>query len=111
WLEARSRSASQPVLTPFDAWGARIDRIESTPVWQRGADIAARYGLVAAGHETSHGEFARCDQFARVYLHHVASEFYTCPLAMSDGAATALKASGNKALIERAVPRLTTRDP
>ena len=111
WIEARSRSASQPLLTPFDAWGVRIDRIESTPVWQRGADIAARYGLVAAGHETTHGEFARCDQFARVYLHHVASEFYTCPLAMSDGAATALKGSGNQTLIERALPRLTTRDP
>ncbi len=111
WGEARSCMRREPSLTQYDAWGGRIDSIESTPVWQRGAEMAARYGLVAAGHESMHAEFARCDQFARVYLHHVASEFYTCPLAMTDGAATALKASGNKQLIERALPRLTSRDP
>ncbi|MGN6482619.1 acyl-CoA dehydrogenase family protein, partial [Luteibacter sp.] len=33
-----------------------------------------------------------------------------CPLAMTDGAATALKASGNKALIERALPHFLSRD-
>ncbi|HQZ62532.1 MAG TPA: acyl-CoA dehydrogenase family protein [Dokdonella sp.] len=111
WSEARSSRRHQPELTPFDAWGGRVDRIETTPVWQRGAAIAARYGLVAAGHEPTYAEFARCNQFARVYLQHVASEFYTCPLAMTDGAATALKASGNQQLIERALPRLTSRDP
>lgn len=111
WEDARSRTAAKPVLTQWDAWGERIDRIESTPVWQQGATMAARYGLVAAGHESTHGEFARCDQFARVYLHHIASEFYTCPLAMTDGAATALKASGNEALIKHALPHLISRDP
>jgi alkylation response protein AidB-like acyl-CoA dehydrogenase len=110
WSEARSRTPTEPVLTQWNAWGERIDRIESTPVWQRGAEMTARYGLVAAGHESTHGEYARSDQFARVYLHHVASEFYTCPLAMTDGAATALKTSGNRALIERAVPHLTSRN-
>lgn len=110
WDEARARTPTQPILTRFDAVGNRIDRIESTPVWQRGAEIATRYGLVAAGHEARHGEYARCDQFLRVYLHHIASEFYTCPLAMTDGAATALKASANDALIAHAVPRLTSRD-
>ena len=110
WTEARARPPSEPSLTQWDAWGERIDRIESTPVWQRGAALSARYGLVAAGHETTHGEYARIDQFARVYLHHIASEFYTCPLAMSDGAATVLKASGNASLIERAIPHLLSRD-
>jgi len=111
WVEARARGANEPSLTQWDAWGARIDRIELTPVWQRGAATTARYGLVAAGHDPAHGEHARVDQFVRVYLHHVASEFYTCPLAMSDGAATALKASGNAALIERALPHLLAREP
>ncbi|NCT68410.1 MAG: acyl-CoA dehydrogenase [Rhodanobacteraceae bacterium] len=110
WHEARERTPSEPLLTQWDAWGTRIDRIETTPVWQHGAALAARFGLVAAGHEPAHGEHARTDQFARVYLHHVASEFHTCPLAMSDGAATALKASGNRALIERALPHLLSRD-
>jgi acyl-CoA dehydrogenase len=111
WQEARSRTSTQPALTRYDAWGQRVDRIESTPVWQGGLAMAARYGLVASGHDPGHAEFARCDQFARVYLHHIASEFFTCPLAMTDGAASALKASGNEALIEQVVPRLLSRDP
>lgn len=110
WTQARERTPVTPVLTQWDAWGERVDRIELTPVWQRGAALTARYGLVAAGHDATHGAYARGDQFARVYLHHVASEFYTCPLAMSDGAATALKASGQRALIERALPHLLSRD-
>ncbi|MGA9421957.1 MAG: acyl-CoA dehydrogenase family protein [Rhodanobacteraceae bacterium] len=110
WREARSRSPGEPHLTRWDAWGRRIDRIEITPVWQQGRQMSARYGLVAAGHDGTHGIHARSDQFARAYLYHVASEFYTCPLAMTDGAATALKASGNHALINRAVPHLTSRD-
>jgi len=111
WHAARSRTRSEPTLTQWNAWGERIDRIEITPVWRDGAPLAARYGFVAAGHDTRFAEFARVDQFARVYLYHVASAFYTCPLAMSDGAATALKACGNRALIERAVPHLLARDP
>src|SRR5262249_9535909 len=39
------------------------------------------------------------------------SSIYTCPLAMTDGAATTLLAHGHRALIDRAVPRLTHRDP
>jgi acyl-CoA dehydrogenase len=111
WRVARSRTRSEPTLTQWDAWGERIDRIDITPVWREGAALTTRYGFVAAGHDTRLAEFARIDQFARVYLYHVASAFYSCPLAMSDGAATALKASGNRALIERAVPHLLARDP
>lgn len=111
WSRARARTPEQPRLVQWNAWGTRIDRIETTATWQRGAAMAARYGLVAAGHEPRHGAHARIDQFVRVYLHHVASEFHTCPLAMSDGAATALKASGNAILCERVLPRLLSRDP
>jgi acyl-CoA dehydrogenase len=111
WRTARSRDAVEPTLTQWDAWGNRIDRIEITPVWGEGAALTTRHGFVAAGHDPRFGEFARLDQFVRVYLYHVASEFYTCPLAMSDGAATALKASGNAALIARALPHLLARDP
>jgi alkylation response protein AidB-like acyl-CoA dehydrogenase len=110
WRIARSRRPAEPVLTQWDAWGERVDRIEITPVWRDGAALTATFGFVAAGHDTRFGEFARIDQFARVYLYHVASEFYTCPLAMSDGAATALKASGNRAISERALPHLLARD-
>jgi alkylation response protein AidB-like acyl-CoA dehydrogenase len=111
WTLARSRERSEPKLTHYNAWGERVDRIELTPAWQAAQTLAAKHGLVAAGHETTHGASVRVHQFAMVYLFHCASEFYTCPLAMTDGAATALKASGNQRLIERALPHYLSRDP
>ncbi|MBS0430852.1 MAG: acyl-CoA dehydrogenase family protein [Proteobacteria bacterium] len=101
----------EPALTRWDAWGNRVDRIELTHAWREGPGIAARHGLIATGHDTVLGANARVRQFALVYLYHVASEFYTCPLAMTDGAATALKTSGNRALVERALPHFLSRDP
>ncbi|MBS0556646.1 MAG: acyl-CoA dehydrogenase family protein [Proteobacteria bacterium] len=111
WALARAQAPAEPTLTQWDVWGERVDRIELTPAWIAAQPLAARHGLVAAGHETTHGTHARVHQFALVYLFHCASEFYTCPLAMTDGAATALKASGNQRLIDRALPHLLSRDP
>jgi alkylation response protein AidB-like acyl-CoA dehydrogenase len=100
-----------PTLTQWGAWGARVDRVALTAAWHEGPALAATHAILAAGHDAAAGEHGRLEQFARVYLYHVASEFYTCPLAMTDGAATALKASGNRALIERALPHFLSRDP
>lgn len=111
WAQARGRTRREPTLTSWNAWGERIDRLELTPAWHAAQPLAARYGLVAAGYETGHGSAARIHQFAMVYLFHCASEFYTCPLAMTDGAVTALTASGNRRLIDRAVPHFLSRDP
>ncbi|TCV91285.1 alkylation response protein AidB-like acyl-CoA dehydrogenase [Luteibacter rhizovicinus] len=109
WHRREMTPRTEPVLTQWDAWGRRVDRIALTPAWEEGPGITTRHGLLAAGHADS--PYARIEQFARVYLYHVASEFYTCPLAMTDGAATALKASGNRALTERALPHFLSRDP
>lgn len=109
WQRVTSTTRRKPALTSWDAWGRRIDRIELTAAWQEGAAITTRHAVLAAGHADS--EYGRLEEFARVYLYHLASEFYTCPLAMTDGAATALKASGNQALIERALPHFLSRDP
>ena len=108
WQRAAVGTRRKPVLTQWDAWGRRVDRIELTTAWQEGPHITTRHAVLAAGHE--HHEHARLEEFARVYLYHVTSEFYTCPLAMTDGAATALKASSNRALIERALPHFLSRD-
>jgi acyl-CoA dehydrogenase len=102
---------SEPVLTQWDAWGNRIDRIEVTPVWRRAERIAAEAGLVATAYERRHGRHSRVHQFALIYLFTASTDIYSCPLAMTDGAARALLASGNRSLIERAVPRLLSRDP
>lgn len=101
----------EPVLTQWDAWGHRVDRIELSPLWQKVAPIAARSGLVAIPYEAKHGPHSRIHQFASVYLFHPSTDVYTCPLAMTDGAARTLLASGHEEAIARALPHLTSRDP
>jgi alkylation response protein AidB-like acyl-CoA dehydrogenase len=102
---------NEPVLTHWDAWGNRVDRVEVSPLWQRAERIAAECGLVATAYERAHAQFSRLHQFALVYLFTPSADLYSCPLAMTDGAARTLIASGNRTLIERAVPHLTARDP
>jgi acyl-CoA dehydrogenase len=102
---------NEPVLTQWDAWGNRIDHIKVTPLWHRAEKLAAEFGVVAAAYEGKNGRFDRIDQFTRAYLFHPSTDVYTCPLAMTDGAARTLLKSGNQALIDRAVPHLTSRDP
>jgi hypothetical protein len=103
--------AAVPVLTQWDAWGNRVDRIALTPLWQAAARVAAEKGLVATAYERKHGQNSRLHQMALVYLFDASTAVYTCPLAMTDGAAKTLQLSGNRVLIERAIPRLTSRDP
>src|SRR4051812_19482083 len=102
---------NEPVLTQWDAWGQRVDRIEVSPLWREAQGLAARTGMVAAGYEARLGAHARTHQFAIVHVLGPSLDVYTCPLAMTDGAARTLLASGNQALIERYVPRLISRDP
>ncbi|WP_437323773.1 acyl-CoA dehydrogenase family protein [Sorangium sp. So ce381] len=103
--------ANEPKLTSWDAWGRRVDQVEVTQLWKEAARIACERGVVATAYERAHGAFSRVHQFALAYLFDASSDVYTCPLAMTDGAARTLLASGNHALIDRAVPRLTSRDP
>src|SRR5580765_6699398 len=102
---------NEPALTQWDAWGNRIDRIELTPLWRVAERIAAEHGVVATAYEQKHGRFSRLHQCALAYLFTPSTDIYSCPLAMTDGAARTLLGSRNSALIERAVPHLTSRDP
>lgn len=109
-LQLEDRLA-EPRHLPFDPWGRRIDRIELTASWRRAAELAASFGLVATPYEKRHGAYARLVQAALIHLFHPSSDVFTCPLAMTDGAAKTLLAHGATALAERALPRLTSRDP
>jgi acyl-CoA dehydrogenase len=102
---------NEPVLTQWDAWGQRIDKIEVSPLWREAQVVAAKHGMVAAGYERRLGAHARTHQFAIVHVLGPSLDVYSCPLAMTDGAARTLLASGNQTLIERYVPLLTSRDP
>ena len=67
--------------------------------------------MVATAYEQKHGSLSRVHQCALAYLFTPSTDIYSCPLAMTDGAARTLTVSGNRPLIDRAVPHLITRDP
>ncbi|GHG76988.1 acyl-CoA dehydrogenase family protein [Comamonas sp. JC664] len=102
---------NEPELTQWDAWGHRVDHIEVSPLWKEAEALAARRGLVATAYEQKSAELSRVHQFALNYLVQPSLDVYSCPLAMTDGAARSLLTLGNPTLIDRALPRLTSRDP
>jgi alkylation response protein AidB-like acyl-CoA dehydrogenase len=101
----------EPRLEQWDAWGHRVDHIELTPMWKKAQRINAERGIVATAYEKKTGALSRVHQFSLLYVVDPSWHVYSCPLAMSDGAAKTLLVSKNKALIDRALPRLMSRDP
>jgi alkylation response protein AidB-like acyl-CoA dehydrogenase len=105
-----SAEASPPRHVPYDAWGHRVDRIETSDAWRELDGIAATEGIVATSYERAHGAHSRIDQFARLYLFAPSSALYSCPLAMTDGAARFLEVHGDESL-QPVLAHLISRDP
>ncbi|XP_058626439.1 acyl-CoA dehydrogenase family member 11-like isoform X2 [Onychostoma macrolepis] len=110
-IEALGRQCelNPPVLQRFDPWGRRVDRILTCDAWTRLKHISAQEGLVAAGYERTYGEWSRVYQMSKIYLFAPSAGLYTCPLAMTDGAAKVIESLGVHSSRE-AFERLTTRD-
>ena len=105
-----SAEASPPRHIAYDAWGRRVDRIETSNAWRELDHISATEGIVATAYERSHGPHSRIDQFARLYLFAPSSALYSCPLAMTDGAARFLEVHGDEST-RSVFAHLTSRDP
>ncbi|HLF55325.1 MAG TPA: acyl-CoA dehydrogenase, partial [Thermoanaerobaculia bacterium] len=60
---ADEAEAQPPRHVPFDAWGRRVDRIETSAAWQRLHEIAAEEAIVATAYERRHGPLSRIHQF------------------------------------------------
>lgn len=112
-MEPLSQEAEKnpPQHIPFDPWGKRIDKIEVSSAWEKLHVIAAEEGIVAAGYERTHHDLSRVYQFAKLYLYHPSSAIYSCPLAMTDGAAKVLELYGSEEMKQKAFKFLTSRDP
>lgn len=108
---AAQAEREEPRHVPFDPWGNRIDQIRVSDAWKKFDGISAREGIVAIGYEREFGEWTRLYQMAKLYIFNPSSAIYSCPLAMTDGAARAIELFGDDDLKERVYPRLTTRDP
>jgi alkylation response protein AidB-like acyl-CoA dehydrogenase len=102
---------NEPVHTPWDPWGNRVDRIALSPLWKEAERISCELGVVATAYERAHGALSRVHQFSLVYLFDASSDVYTCPLAMTDGAAKSLMVHKHQALLDRAMPHLMSRTP
>lgn len=94
----RQAEVNEPKLTQFDAFGNRVDQIEVAQGWVKLGEIAAQEGLVAIGYERAQGEHSRLYQFVKLYLFTSSSAIYTCPLAMTDGAARLIEVHGDDSL-------------
>ncbi|CAM2066163.1 Acyl-CoA dehydrogenase family protein [Sulfidibacter corallicola] len=108
---ARQAETHPPVHIPFDAWGRRVDEIETHPSWDLLKRAAAEEGLVATGYERKYGSWSRLYQMTLLHLYHPSSAVFSCPLAMTDGTARAIELYGDESLKENAYANLTSRDP
>ena len=73
--------------------------------------VSAEEGLIAIGYQRKYGSLSRLYQFAKLYLFNPSSATYSCPLAMTDGAARLMEVIGDEELLTGAYKRLTSRDP
>ena len=101
---------SPPRHMPYDAWGKRVDLIETSEAWRELDRISAAEGIVATAYERTHGILSRIHQFARLYLFAPSSALYSCPLAMTDGAARFFEVHGDEST-RSVFAHLTSRDP
>ncbi|HEY2065081.1 MAG TPA: acyl-CoA dehydrogenase family protein [Gemmatimonadaceae bacterium] len=111
WLAlADAAEANPPRHVPYDAWGRRVDDIVVSDAWQALDRISAETGMVATAYERAHGALSRVHQMVKLYLFHPSSATYSCPLAMTDGAARLLEIHGDERT-GHALEHLTSRDP
>lgn len=105
-----------PTLTRYDPWGARIDRIDTSAGWQTQRAAAARHAVAAlpylASTRTTWGAAARVVQHALLHLYGPESATFSCPVAMTDGAAALLSLPEvDPAVRDAWLPRLVSTDP
>lgn len=103
----------QPTVEQTDAWGHRVDALRTSTAWRDMHNFAAKEGLIALAYERTFGASSRLYQVSKLYLYAPSSGLYSCPLAMADGAAKIIETLQPAAswLAERALKRLTSRDP
>ena len=92
---SQDAEANPPQHIPYDAWGKRIDKIKVSNAWLELDKISAQEGMISIGYGRKYKEFSRLYQFAKLYLFNPSSAFYTCPLAMTDGAAKLIETYGD----------------
>ncbi|GBL82368.1 Acyl-CoA dehydrogenase family member 11 [Araneus ventricosus] len=106
-----------PTLETQDVWGRRIDDLKTCTAWKKLHDISAEEGLVAIPYERKLDYWSRLHQICKSYMFNPSSGLYSCPLAMTDGAAKTIMSSDKsvvgekKEFFEKTFNNLISRDP
>nr|XP_009668546.1 PREDICTED: short/branched chain specific acyl-CoA dehydrogenase, mitochondrial-like [Struthio camelus australis]XP_009668547.1 PREDICTED: short/branched chain specific acyl-CoA dehydrogenase, mitochondrial-like [Struthio camelus australis]XP_009668548.1 PREDICTED: short/branched chain specific acyl-CoA dehydrogenase, mitochondrial-like [Struthio camelus australis]XP_009668549.1 PREDICTED: short/branched chain specific acyl-CoA dehydrogenase, mitochondrial-like [Struthio camelus australis] len=108
---ARECELNPPIFRQYDAWGQRLDHIITCPAWRRMKEIAAEEGLIAEAYERRYSNWSRVHQAIKLYLFSNSSGGFSCPLAMTDGAAKVIESLGIPGSLKNAFDHLTSRDP
>lgn len=82
---------NEPILEPYDAWGNRVDKLVTCNAWKQMKRISAEEGLIAIPYENKFSIYSRLYQIYKLYLFTPSSGLYSCPLAMTDGAAKTIQ--------------------
>ena len=90
----RENELNPPKHRAFNPWGQRIDKLTLSNAWYKLKGISAEEGLIAIGYEREHGQFSRIHQFAKLSIFGPHSGLFSCPLAMTDGAAHVFETLG-----------------
>ena len=113
----------KPILEQFDAYGNRVDTIHTTEGWKYFKKQAAIERLISLPYELE-GEkdmknksLNRLHQVIKLYLFNPSSGMFSCPLAMTDGAAFTLREMRRQRVkywnveLELAFASLVSNDP
>lgn len=111
WRLGQECAVNEPYLHKTSAWGARMDDIVTCNAWKRQKQISAEEGLIAIAYERNFEEFSRMYQVAKLYMYSPCSGLYSCPLAMTDGAAKTIEANDLKDSQGVSFDHLTSRKP
>ncbi len=111
-LELAARAETEPPrLVPYSAWGERVDEIIVSDAYSELGRIGVEAGVTALPYEdTPYQAKARVVWAALLHMWGPSSALYSCPVAMTDGAARTLLLHGDLDDIA-VVGHLTTRDP
>ncbi|XP_023243405.1 acyl-CoA dehydrogenase family member 11-like, partial [Centruroides sculpturatus] len=109
----RECELNPPKLNQQNAWGVYVNKLWTCDAWKKLHDISAEEGLIAIGYEKKYSEWSRLYQMVKLYLYAPSSGLYSCPLAMTDGAAKTIQmvARNTNKRFQTAFNNLISRDP
>ncbi|KAK7033858.1 acyl-CoA dehydrogenase NM domain-like protein [Favolaschia claudopus] len=107
-LAAQVRPAT---LTNYNAWGERIDNLQTSEGWRQLTKLAIQEGYISTGYERKFFEHSRVVMFAKCMI--MTGDFHVimCPFGMTDGAARLVELFGTDKMKAEVFPRLISRDP